>query len=295
MKLSDLNIKKIEVIDDGEFLSLGLLSHHYDKLLVGFYDINYLERLIKNDKISCVVTNKELKKQIPSDKYGIIVSENPLKSFYDIHAYLENETTFYGASFPTKIGQNSIIHERAYVDEKNVIVGDNCVIEANATILSGVEIGNNVVIRAGAVIGSQGFEFKKFEDKLFHVKHTGGVKVGNDVEIQSNTVVDRSVFGHYTEIGDLTKIDSLVRVGHNVKIGINCRLAAASMIGGSTTIGNNVWIGPNSTISSEIIIHDNAKISLGAVVTRDVKENQKVSGNFAIDHHKLISFIKQIR
>ena len=47
----------------------------------------------------------------------------------------------------------------------------------------------------------------------------------------------------------------------------------------SVKIGRNVWIGSNSTILPGVTVGDNAVISAGSVVTRDVPENMVVAGN----------------
>lgn len=294
MKLSELNIENIAIAKDGEFKSLGLLGHKEDCMLVCFYSKDYLNQLLQNPNISCIVTTNDLSEYIPNGK-GVIISENPLETFYIIHHYLVEYTQFYWKNFNTTIGNNCQIHERSFIATQNIKIGNNCIIEANAIILPYTIIEDNVIIRPGVVIGTEGFEFKNINGKLTAIKHAGGVKICNNVEIQANCAISKSVFGNFTVIGENTKLDNLVHVAHNVIIGKNCRLAASAMIAGSTTIGNNVWIGPNCTISSDIIIEDEAEISLGAVVTRNVKRGQKMSGNFAIDHDKLISFIKQIR
>jgi UDP-3-O-[3-hydroxymyristoyl] glucosamine N-acyltransferase len=294
MKLSDIVVNNIFVARDGTFNSLGALSHHENNMLVCLYSKDYLNEFLLNNNISCVITTSDFAELIPIDM-GLIIAENPLEAFYLIHHHLVEKTQFYWTDFKTEIGINCKIHERSFIDTENVKIGNNCIIEPNTTILSHTIIGDNVTIRSGVVLGTEGFEFKQIHGKLTAIKHAGGVKICNNVEIQANCAISKSVFGNFTVIGENSKLDNLVHIAHNVIIGQNCRLAASAMIAGSTTIGNNVWIGPNCTISSEIIIEDNAEVSLGAVVTRNVKKGQKVSGNFAIDHDKLVSFIKQIR
>jgi UDP-3-O-[3-hydroxymyristoyl] glucosamine N-acyltransferase len=67
------------------------------------------------------------------------------------------------------------------------------------------------------------------------------------------------------------------------------------VLAGSVRLGNDVWIGPNSTISNGVTVGDGAKVSLGAVVTRDVPAGARVTGNFAVDHEKFLGFLKSIR
>jgi acyl-[acyl carrier protein]--UDP-N-acetylglucosamine O-acyltransferase len=294
MKISELNLSGINVERDAVFRTLGLLEYNTNEMLVCFYSDKFTDKLLSNDTISCVVTTAELSGLIPKNM-GLILSDNPLETFYEIHHYLADYTDFYWKPFATEVGKNCQIHEKSFIASENVKIGDNCVIQANATILPNTIIGDNVIVRPGAVIGTEGFEFKRINEKLVAIKHTGGVKIFSNVEIQANCTISKSVFGHFTEIGENTKLDNLVHIAHNVIVGKNCRIAASAMIAGSTIIGDNVWIGPNSTISSSINIEDEAQISLGAVVTTNVGKGVRMSGNFAVSHDKLISFLKQIR
>lgn len=294
IKLSDLKLFNNEtILKEGEFDNLGLLKFNSDKLLVNFYDESYLPTLLQNPHISCIITTKALAPLFDTNRYGILISENPNKTFYNIHDYLLDNTEFYWKNFTTRIAESAKIHPRAIVADRNVSIGEQCIIEANVVINENTLIGDHVIIRAGTIIGGEGFEFKTIENKVFAVRHAGGVKINDNVEIQYNCTVDKSVFKSFTKIGANTKIDNLVYIAHNNNIGNNCRIAGSAAILGSSTIGNNVWIGPNSSISSEITIGDEAKVTIGAVVTRDVAEGQRVSGNFAVDHGKFIPFLKK--
>lgn len=296
MKLSYISEKfSKQLVKEGEFDNLGLLSHTVGKLLVCYYDSSYLNELTKNKQISCIITTKEFATNFSTSNFGILVCENPLELFYEIHHYLIAQTNFYKTDFDTIIASSAYIHPNAFVSVKNVVIGENTLIEPNVTIHENTYIGDNVIIRSGTVISGEGFEHKKFQGRWVAVKHAGGVQIQNDVEIQSNCAISKSVFKTNTVIGENTKLDNLVHVAHNVTIGKSCRLAANAMIAGSVSIGDHVWIGPNAAVSSEIIIEENAQITIGAVVTRNVLKNQKVSGNFAIEHSKFLSFLKNIR
>ena len=51
----------------------------------------------------------------------------------------------------------------------------------------------------------------------------------------------------------------------------------------------------SASISSEILIGDGASITIGSVVVKNVAAGQRVTGNFAIDHKRVISFLRKIR
>lgn len=284
----------IRIIRDGEFESLGLLSHTARKMLVVLYDLNYLDVLKKNRNISCVVTSDPIVELIPPE-LSVAVSDNPQMTFYNIHTYLFKYTDFYWKDFRTEISPNANVHEKSYIASKNVKIGNGTIIEPGVCVLERSIIGKNVIIRANTVIGGEGFEPKNINGKHTMIQHAGGVIIHDRVEIQSSCHVARSVFNDFTEIGEDTKLDALVHIAHNVKVGKRCEIAASAMIAGSAKIGNDVFIGPNASISSEIEIGNKAHITVGAVVTRFVPDKSTVSGNFAIEHNKLINFIKTIR
>jgi UDP-3-O-[3-hydroxymyristoyl] glucosamine N-acyltransferase len=295
MELSNINSNfSIKVVRDGTFISMGSFIHNSSKQLVFFNNEKFIPILLEKKNISCVILKKELISKVP-EYLGIGISEDPEKSYYELHNYLAKNTDFYWKDFQNEISENSIIHPTAYIAEKNIRIGDGCIIGPKACILERTVLENNVIIGPGSVIGGEGFRFIRKQNYMIPIVHAGGVLVHDQVEIQANSCVDKGLYGNFTEIGEETKIDNLVHVGHNVRIGKRCSLVASSMIGGSTRIGDDVWIGPNSSISDNIEIGDRVWVTLGSVVTKNVTNDQRVTGNFAIDHEKFINFIKSIR
>lgn len=134
--------------------------------------------------------------------------------------------------------------------------------------------GDAVLIGSNNSIGFEGFGFHKGK----RIPHKGGVLIGSNVEIGSNTCIDRAVIGD-TVIGDNVKIDNLVHIAHGVKIGNGSIIVAGAVICGSVTIGENVWVGANACIRQHLTIGDNAVIGMGAVVVKDVPAGQTVAGN----------------
>jgi UDP-3-O-[3-hydroxymyristoyl] glucosamine N-acyltransferase len=215
--------------------------------------------------------------------------------FVALQNALVRDTDFYWKDAPSEIMEDTNIHPSAFISSKSVRIGHRVVIGPNASVLERTILGDDVTIRAGCVVGTEGFEFKRIGGEILPVFHDGGVRLGNRVEVQANTCISRGLFGATTEIGDDTKIDNLVHVAHNVRIGKRCLIAANAMLGGSATLGDDVWIGPGAQISSGVRIGDRASVTLGSVVTKDVAPGERVTGNFAIKHEKFIDFIRSIR
>jgi len=147
------------------------------------------------------------------------------------------------------------------------------------TCIANARIGKNVRIGCNCSIGLAGFGYARNEGGGWvRFPHIGGVRVEADVEIGSNTCIDRGSIGD-TVIRRGAKIDNLVHVAHNCDIGEFALLIANSMVGGSTAIGANVWVAPSSAINNKLTIGEDVTIGTGAVVIRDVPAGSTVVGN----------------
>lgn len=285
MRLSELHIKEnAKLLCDSEFDIFGILSTNFDDRKVFSYigDERYIDELLGNKAISCIVCNEQIRVKLPDNVKGIIIAENPGEVFWRLHDRQKRQDK------ATAIGENCRINERAYVAEKNVSIGNNVVIEEFVSIKEGTVIGDNCVIRAGSMIGGMGLQLQ-LESNGRHrcVEHFGGVIIEDDVEIEQNVCVDRAIFAwDNTIVGNGTKIGGLCQISHAVKIGQNCCITGGVVIAGSVKIGDGVWIGINSSINNSIQIGNNAWVSMGGVVSRDIKENGKVIGNLAVSQKR---------
>jgi UDP-3-O-[3-hydroxymyristoyl] glucosamine N-acyltransferase len=209
--------------------------------------------------------------------------------------YLATKTGIVGKTIRGSSGCQNTISPLAFINYDHVVIGSCCSIGNRAVIEKNSRIGNRVIIGPGTVLASEGFEIRRIGGELFPVVHVGGVTIHDDTIIGSYVCIDKSVYGADTEIMEKTRIDNFVHVAHGVKIGKCCSIGASAMIGGKVIIGDNVTIGHRAIISDQIEICDGAIISQGAVVTKNVPPGQKVTGNFAISHHKFLKFFTEIQ
>ncbi len=297
MKLSEISsiLEDAELKLDGEFDKLALVTSKTDRdAMVFIEDRKYIENIDQN--VTCVICSQELYKYLPNN-IGIIVSKTPKIDFFIIHNHLSDNKKYARKNYETKIGINCNISSKSTLSDINVTIGNNVIVEENVIIRANTTIGDNSIIRAGSIIGGEGFDCKRVgQNSILMVKHSGGVIIGNNVEIQQNCCVDRAIFPwDDTTIGDYTKTDNFVHIAHADKIGKRCLFAANAVISGSVTIEDDCWIGVGATISNGLTIGKSSRVNIGAVVTKDVDAGKSVSGNFAIEHSKLIKFIKKIR
>tara|TARA_B100001248_G_scaffold253869_1_gene231600 strand:+ start:1 stop:1008 length:1008 start_codon:yes stop_codon:yes gene_type:complete len=192
----------------------------------------------------------------------------------------------YVGSF-TKIGKNSIIGEHCIIEDQvyigeNVKIGNNSKIYPGTKILNDTIIGDNCIIHSNCSIGSDGFGFAPNDDGTYKkIPQTGNVIIGNDVEIGSNSTIDRATIGS-TIIGEGVKLDNQIQIAHNVEIGTNTAIAAQSGVAGSTKIGKNCMIGGQVGIIGHLKIGDNVKIQAQAGVTSNIDSNARITGTPAI-------------
>jgi len=129
------------------------------------------------------------------------------------------------------------------------------------------------------VIGGDGFGYVFGEGRHWKFPQIGDIQVGDDVEIGSNTTVDRGSL-ETTRIGNGVKIDNLVQIAHNVQIGEHSVLASQTGISGSSTIGKRVLVGGQAGMGDHCKIEDDAIIGgqAGILPHKIIRQGQIVWG-----------------
>jgi UDP-3-O-[3-hydroxymyristoyl] glucosamine N-acyltransferase len=155
--------------------------------------------------------------------------------------------------------------------QRDVVIGAGSRLVASVTVCAGSILGERVLLHPGAVIGREGFGFAKDGERWVRIPQIGRARLGNDVEIGTNTAIDRGAIGD-TVIADGVKIDNLIQVGHNVQIGEHTAMAACSGISGSTQIGRNCTIAGAVGMAGHLHIGDDVHFTGMAMVTRSFAE-----------------------
>lgn len=235
-----------------------------------------------NSKIIIIDSVVDFDKDLFSNKIFIVV-KNPKIVFSKIGNKYFTEKINY------TIHSSAIIHDEAEISE-NVFIGPNCVIGkgiigegtiifGNVFIYNNFHIGRNVKINAGTVIGSDGFGYNKDENnEIVQFPHSGGVIIEDNVEIGSNTSIDRGSLSN-TVIKNHAKIDNLVHIAHNCIIGERSYIIANTMIGGSSVIGNDTYVAPSASIRDHLNIGNNCFIGLASSVLKSIPENETWAGS----------------
>lgn len=261
------------------------------------------EEFLYNTKASIVIVNESLvlKKQVSPTLIRVPDAYSAFATLLTKYQEMKNENLI-GIQSPcfiannAQLGENHFVAAFAYISENvktgknvkifpNAVIGENVQIGNNVTIHAGViiysdcVIGNNITIHAGSIIGSDGFGFAPKEDGSYQkIPQLGNVVIEDDVEIGSNTTIDRATIGS-TIIKKGVKLDNLIQIAHNVEIGENTVIAAQSGISGSTKIGKGVMMGGQAGTIGHLTIADGVKITARAGITKDFKiANMTITG-----------------
>jgi len=163
-------------------------------------------------------------------------------------------------------------------------MGRDVVIHPSVTVYPNVTLGDNVEISAGCIIGAPGFGHVRQKDgTLEHFPHIGGVIIGDNVTIGSNTCVDSGGLSP-TIISTGCKIGNLTQIAHNVELDENCLIGTRCQIAGGTKIGQRTEVWAGVTISNNRVIGKDCSIKIGSVVISNLADGAEVSGNFAVRH-----------
>ncbi|MGR3968431.1 UDP-3-O-(3-hydroxymyristoyl)glucosamine N-acyltransferase [Shewanella sp. 1180_01] len=174
------------------------------------------------------------------------------------------------------IGANVILGENVQIGAgvvlgQDVVIGSKTRLWANVTVYHDVHLGQDCIIHSGAVLGSDGFGYANERGQWIKIPQTGGVRIGDRVEIGANSTVDRGALGH-TEIHDGVIIDNQVQIAHNDIIGENTAIAGSTTIAGSVTIGKYCIIGGSCAIAGHLSIADGVHVSGATNITTHMRE-----------------------
>jgi UDP-3-O-[3-hydroxymyristoyl] glucosamine N-acyltransferase len=258
----------------------------------------------KTTKASAVIVSENF----PALTTGMLRTRNPylawakaIELFYHPPHYSPGIHSTAVIHHTAKVGKHAHIGPYVVVDE-NAVIGDNAVLLAHVVIYRGATIGNdffahahavvrefcqlgdNVLLQNGAIVGSDGFGFAKDDEARWHkIVQSGNVVVESDVEIQANACIDRASIGE-THIGRGSKIDNMVHIGHSCTVGQDTLLCAQVGLAGTTDVGNRVILAGQVGASGHLTIGDGAIAIPQTGIAQDVAPGAMVSGYPAIDH-----------
>ena len=286
--------------NDIEIHSLNTLKDASSNQITFLENKKYIN-VLKDTKAAAVFVSKEFENEVPVNTIALIC-ETPYiflalasKFFAPKIIELSGKDPVIGINsiimtnvnigYNTNIGKNCTIMAGVFIGD-NVQIGDNVTIYPNVTIYRDCKLGNDIIIHAGTVIGSDGFGFATTQDGE-HIKiyQNGNVQIGNNIEIGANCTIDRAAFSS-TIIEDMVRIDNLVHIAHNCTIGYGCIIVGQVGLSGSTVLNEYVVMAGQSATTGHLEIAPFTTISGRGVVSKSIKEPKKQWAGFPLMEHR---------
>ncbi len=243
MTLKDIaEALEINCENDIKITGLNTLIDSDENELTFLENKKYINDLEKT-KAAAVLVKEEFASKVPSGTVALICDEPYLKLAYASKLFAPKVVEIVGEE--CIVGENTTIMQNVYLG-KDSKIGSNCTIMAGAFIGDNVEIGNNTIIYPNVTI---------YRD----------CKVGSDCIIHAGTAIGSDGFGFAnTKTGKYIKIyqNGNVTVGNDVEIGANCAIDRA--VFKSTIIEDGV------RLDNLVHIAHNCKLGRGCILTGQV-------------------------
>ena len=150
-------------------------------------------------------------------------------------------------------------------------LGRDVIIEPNVVFAPGVNIGNNVTIRAFSHIAgtsvANGVTIGPFARLRPGTQVGKNVNIGNFVEIKNATLEESAKVNHLSYVGDAW-VGSAVNLGAGT---ITCNYDGFQKY--RTKIGAGAFIGSNTALVAPVSVGDGAIIGAGSIISKDVEPN----------------------
>ncbi|TLU67608.1 UDP-3-O-(3-hydroxymyristoyl)glucosamine N-acyltransferase [Thalassotalea litorea] len=247
---------------------------------------------LQNSQASVVIVSEEDAPYCPSNA---LILANPYLGFAKVAQFLDTTPSpSHGIAASAviaddaqlgenvSIGANSVI-ESGVVLADDVIIGANCFVGkcakiaarsklwSNISVYHNVVIGEDCLIQANTVIGSDGFGYANDKGKWEKIPQLGTVIIGDSVEIGAGVTIDRGALKD-TVVAQNCIIDNQVHLAHNVHVGEGTAIAGCSVVAGSTTIGKYCVIAGQVGINGHINICDGVVLTGQAMVTKGINK-----------------------
>lgn len=175
-----------------------------------------------------------------------------------------------------RIGSQSRLAPLSYVGP-GVTLGERCELGAGSVVLAGTCLADDVVVEAGAVLGSCGFGFVQHQGEHVPIPQVGGLQVGAGSRVHAGATIDRGTL-HPTRLGAEVTIGAMCQVAHNCAIGDRTVLETQAALAGSCTVGSDCRLEFRSGMAGHAELGDHSRLGIGAGSTRKSPAHSDLEG-----------------
>ncbi|OLP19892.1 acyl-[acyl-carrier-protein]--UDP-N-acetylglucosamine O-acyltransferase [Leptolyngbya sp. 'hensonii'] len=161
------------------------------------------------------------------------------------------------------LGEGVVVGAFSYID-RQVQLGDRCVISPHVTILPYTSLGMECQVHAGAVLGDLPQDMAYQEAESY-------VRIGNGCVIREGATIHRGTLaGSVTEVGHNCLLMAYSHLAHNVKLGNQVIVANNALLAGYVEVGDRAFISGNCLVHQFTRIGRLAMMAGGTAVQKDV-------------------------
>lgn len=280
----------------------------------GNEDISFLSNhkyagLLNTTRAGCVVVGKDTSSTQRADTWepALIQTEDPYYAFRQIlvllHGFRNHPqigiSPLAVVAKSARIGKGVNIHPFAVIGEHAEIgdntniyphvtimpgtrIGRDCIIYPSAVIYDQCVLGDRVILQSGAVVGCDGYGFATHKGIHNKIPQIGNVVLEDDVEVGSNTVIERAAM-ESTLIRAGTKLGNSVVIGHNCRIGEHNLLVSQVGIAGSASTGHHVVLAGQVGVAGHLHIGDMVRAAAQSGIAQDIEPNKDIGGTPSMD------------
>ena len=173
-----------------------------------------------------------------------------------------------------KIGNDVTISAFAYID-RDVVLGDGCVVHPHVSILAGSRIGKNNHFYDGCIICATPQDFRWKGEPSF-------VEIGDDNTIREHVIINRSIYENQsTRIGSNSFIMAQSHIGHDTEIGNHV------VLGNSVKIAGSCKIGDCTILSSAALVHERCEVGEWVIIKGGCRVNSHVPPYTIMAHNPI--------
>lgn len=313
LKKIDVGLDYLNGDREMDFTGISIIENPLPHELTFLKDRKFHERLGKRSnqkefKNSCIVIDKRYWEsgKCPEDikkQFGLVLLSSDVslsmakvsKPFYEIKLGKRNNQVDGRQMGTCEIHPTALIAQNVFLGEgvkigphveilsgavvlSGSMIGEGTKIYPNVTLYDNVTIGKNCRVHSGVTIGGDGFGYHFSAGTHHKIWHTGGVIIGDDVEIGANSAIDGGTFAA-TQIGSGTKIDNHVQVAHNCKIGRGVILCGQVGLAGSSEVGDYTVFGGKAGLGPDVSVGKACQIAGSAMVNNDWPDGAVIAGH----------------
>ena len=212
-----------------------------------------------------------------------VIVEDPQLEFYKLSKqykedYLGNDDLIFSNRFKAYIHRDAQIGNNVKIGAGSVIgkciIEDNVEIHSNVVIYAKTHIKPNTIIESNTTIGGTGVMWVWDKNERVYLEQLGGVLIEKNCRIGSQCEIVRGSANEVTLIGEGTCMAHGTLIGHGSQVGKYVHMANGVKLGGSVTISDYNFIGSGAVISAGVkLLANDIILGSGAVATKDLTTN----------------------